>query len=367
MILRRILWSSMALVATALLIAGCQNGMKCTSCNFAGIANNSSSSIGGGGGPVGTFTISNIPSQVTQLGMSPVVPITVTADSNFSGDVGLNVNAPAIAAVDKGAAISYTITPSTVHLTPGGAATASLKINVSPSAPSFTSQPFSVMGTDITHIGQPVAQSSSSLQVKSIYEIRMMGGPSPEVWSSSKTTSFINHPEGITVNFVNYDPNSTHVVHSAGPIPHGDTANPLAVSVNGQPGGMYSTLVSIQTQTSDTYYCHVHESSAQARTLIFNAPVVAATPAPSGNPNAKFSYIETNILGPKCVSCHGTSGGVTLSNYTSTLNVVTKGNALTSQLYTSVQSGTMPLGGSPLSSAEIKDIMDWINDGAANN
>ena len=48
---------------------------------------------------------------------------------------------------------------------------------------------------------------------------------------------------------------------------------------------------------------------------------------------------------------------------------VSAGDALSSALYQSTLSPgqTMPMNAGPLSAAEVKDIFDWINDGAKNN
>jgi hypothetical protein len=91
----------------------------------------------------------------------------------------------------------------------------------------------------------------------------------------------------------------------------------------------------------------------------------------TNNPNATFSYINTNILQPKCVSCHNQNnqaGNVNLSSYSSVLNQVKVNSAATSPLYISVApGGNMPQGGSPLSAGLVQDISDWINSGAKNN
>jgi len=98
----------------------------------------------------------------------------------------------------------------------------------------------------------------------------------------------------------------------------------------------------------------------------------SVNPPPASNVlEAKYSSIFKNILQPRCLSCHNSSnaaGGISLSTYNSTINIVNKGNAGTSALYTSVATRkTMPKGGVLLSSKETQAIMDWINAGAANN
>ena len=102
-----------------------------------------------------------------------------------------------------------------------------------------------------------------------------------------------------------------------------------------------------------------------------NKDTSVAPPTTSTTLEAKYNSIFKNILQPRCLSCHNSttgSGGISFSNYNSTMNVVNKGNASTSSLYTSVATRkTMPRGGVLLSSKETQAIMDWINAGALNN
>jgi hypothetical protein len=86
---------------------------------------------------------------------------------------------------------------------------------------------------------------------------------------------------------------------------------------------------------------------------------------------AKFSQVYADILQPKCVACHGAggAGGVSLNSYAGVAKVVKAGNAAQSALYISVSGAapSMPLGGNPLSSADLQELASWINSGAPNN
>jgi mono/diheme cytochrome c family protein len=71
-----------------------------------------------------------------------------------------------------------------------------------------------------------------------------------------------------------------------------------------------------------------------------------------------FSQLATQIVGPKCVSCHGNSGGVNLENYANF-----KSNL--SRVYAAIKTGTMP----PPSAAALNDyekstLLNWITAGA---
>ena len=83
------------------------------------------------------------------------------------------------------------------------------------------------------------------------------------------------------------------------------------------------------------------------------------------------------IFSNNCVSCHGGTSGVTLSNYSAAINsigaqyevrVITPGNADNSPLVDKIEDNPqfgdrMPQGGQ-LSSDEINKIKQWINEGA---
>lgn len=101
-------------------------------------------------------------------------------------------------------------------------------------------------------------------------------------------------------------------------------------------------------------------------------PRPGATPTPNPTPTptpvnlATFTYINANILQPKCVSCHGTSGGYSYANYTATLRSVVPGNPNASLLYTETASGSMPKR-TRLTTQEVDLIRSWIQAGALNN
>ena len=86
------------------------------------------------------------------------------------------------------------------------------------------------------------------------------------------------------------------------------------------------------------------------------------------------SYASTiqPFFNQSCVSCHGSSGGTTLSSYASTMAsrynsnpIVVAGNASGSVLYQSVNGGNMS--GYGVTSAQLQSLANWINQGALNN
>ena len=82
-----------------------------------------------------------------------------------------------------------------------------------------------------------------------------------------------------------------------------------------------------------------------------------------------FTEINTTILQPKCVNCHGAvnpKGNYAVDNYINTIKGVAPGNPNASALYLRSADGSMPPG-NPLTSAEYEKIRLWILDGAQNN
>ena len=92
---------------------------------------------------------------------------------------------------------------------------------------------------------------------------------------------------------------------------------------------------------------------------------------------AHFSWIEQNILIPKCAMCHtttqGDGDGLALGNFDSyegVFKTLKTGDSQHSALFIAVKSGVMPKrmegmpSSGPLSSDEVHAIASWIDAGA---
>ncbi len=127
-------------------------------------------------------------------------------------------------------------------------------------------------------------------------------------------------------------------------------ATPLSITTFG-PMDSFSMVIGVR-------------SNQDAFTISFDtlATAVALT--------STFASINSNILAPKCVSCHSTNnkaGGFSYSNYTDTKASVGATPAA-SRLYTSVTGGqSMPTGSLKLTTTETNSISTWITNGALNN
>lgn len=105
-------------------------------------------------------------------------------------------------------------------------------------------------------------------------------------------------------------------------------------------------------------------------------PPTSGTPTPTPSTTlVKYADIQSKILTPKCVMCHGPGGsmsGKSLVDYAKTMangGFVIAKNSAGSKLYTSVNKtggGQMPPS-QHLTVAEVALIRDWIDQGALNN
>lgn len=83
--------------------------------------------------------------------------------------------------------------------------------------------------------------------------------------------------------------------------------------------------------------------------------------------NVKFSTTIKTILADNCTSCHGSNGGVTLSNYAGVKLVVNNGKLWNSINHLSGPSKAMPNSSTKLSACNLRQIKIWIDAGAPQN
>ena len=85
--------------------------------------------------------------------------------------------------------------------------------------------------------------------------------------------------------------------------------------------------------------------------------------------NISYSLTIQPIFTANCTSCHGVSGGLTLTSYSDLMgnDVVDPGNSMTSKLIQKLKGTSgdqMPLNQDPLDDATINLIETWIDEGA---
>jgi mono/diheme cytochrome c family protein len=77
-----------------------------------------------------------------------------------------------------------------------------------------------------------------------------------------------------------------------------------------------------------------------------------------------FAEVNSQILVPHCVSCHGASGGISLETYAQVRTTLLEGDPLGSLIYDAVVQERMPKNTTPLSADQKKLLFDWIKGGA---
>lgn len=125
------------------------------------------------------------------------------------------------------------------------------------------------------------------------------------------------------------------------------------------PGAGITTYqdINLLAATSYTYRIRAVNGAGQSA----NSTTATAATLAAGATNT-FTYINTNIIGPNCASCHSATlaaGGVNLSNY----NAI---SSRLSQVTSAISGGRMPPG-APISALMQNQLSSWINAGAPNN
>ena len=88
---------------------------------------------------------------------------------------------------------------------------------------------------------------------------------------------------------------------------------------------------------------------------------------PCDTTSVKYSTTIVPILTTNCTGCHGTSGGVTLTNYAGVKTVVTDGRLWNSINHLSGATKSMPNSTTKLSACNLRQIKIWIDAGAPQN
>ncbi|MGE3683698.1 MAG: fibronectin type III domain-containing protein [Bdellovibrionales bacterium] len=106
------------------------------------------------------------------------------------------------------------------------------------------------------------------------------------------------------------------------------------------------------------------------RVTAYNATGASSPATASATTFGTFSWINTNIIQSKCISCHrgaGAAGGYNQSTYAGVLTRIVAGNANSSEMYIEIAADRMPRSATPLSAREKEAVRTWIESGAANN
>jgi hypothetical protein len=91
---------------------------------------------------------------------------------------------------------------------------------------------------------------------------------------------------------------------------------------------------------------------------------------------ANFQSLNANVIGPKCLSCHGETAPIKdkhgneirLGSYDHLLKYISPGNPDASKLFKDIKTGDMPRPkGNPLPASTVELFQTWIQNGAKQN
>jgi hypothetical protein len=77
---------------------------------------------------------------------------------------------------------------------------------------------------------------------------------------------------------------------------------------------------------------------------------------PVNQVESRFDTVYLTVFKPKCVGCHGSSGGVNLESYENIRSNIDR-------IRERIEQGTMPPSG-PLAASDSSFVLAWIDDGA---
>ncbi|HEX4925612.1 MAG TPA: hypothetical protein VFV50_16070, partial [Bdellovibrionales bacterium] len=145
-------------------------------------------------------------------------------------------------------------------------------VEVRTRAPSFTNGYFHFVATEVTPSSERAeVRNLVALTVQNVYEVLLVGGNPPEVWSSPSATSFRAHGAGLRVRFVNMDLSRSHAIQGGGAI--ASQTGVMERATPAGPGGTYEvTIMPSAGAVSGTFHCGTHESASDSHTLNFNQP-----------------------------------------------------------------------------------------------
>ncbi len=137
-------------------------------------------------------------------------------------------------------------------------------------------------------------------------------------------------------------------------------AGPFAVVATLGPNVTSYSAVGLSAVTTNYYRVYSYNAGGNS----------GFTTTSSATTFGTFAWINTNIVQSKCLSCHsstGSSGGYNMATYTGVKTRVVPNNFAASLFYQRTLDGSMPDGGTRLTTIQLNAIKTWIDSGALNN
>ncbi len=301
--------------------------------------------------PLQTNDIALIRSWIDQGALGPVVPVNIPPTVSAGGD--LVVTASAVSASYRGTASDTDGTISSVQW----------RQVSGPSAATLT-------GTDAS-----LLQVANFVQGNYIFEFMATDNrgdtSSDQVQLTVQAVSTVNLPPlanagaDVTVTVGDSNVGLTATAND----PDGSIQSMLWTQVSGPNTatlvGVTTLQIAVTNLVVGTYVFEFGVRDNQNAMATDRVSLVVSSNAP-----VTFTQVNSTILSPRCLNCHGgsrISGGFSVLTYATTMQRVQAGNAALSMMYSQVATENMPKSGAPLTAAQKMLIQTWINQGALNN
>ncbi len=208
-----------------------------------------------------------------KLGNDEVYAIQFTNSTNYSGLVRFEVDRTQLANIEGQEDVAISITPDELNVQPGEDVNLFLNISTPFQSPSFINQQIAVLAKGVD--GQQ-SELKIPLTVEPIVEVQLKecdyqnNATLDECWNAPGSIDLRAHSAGVTLQFTNCDPTSSHIVHGNGPIRHQPTNQPLPQATSDTNcAGTYRVQIAADENGQGSYYMHDTQGGGQRRLINF--------------------------------------------------------------------------------------------------
>ncbi len=208
-----------------------------------------------------------------KLGVDEVYAIQFTNTTNYAGLVRFEIDRSQLTTINGQEDIDLSITPAELNVQSGEDVNLFLNISTPFQSPSFSNQQIAVLAK-----GENGQQSELKipLTVEPIVEVQLKecdyqnNATLDECWNAPGSIDLRAHSSGVTLQFTNCDPTSSHIVHGNGPIRHQPTNQPLPQATSETNcAGSYRVQVAADETGQGSYYMHDTQGGGQRRLINF--------------------------------------------------------------------------------------------------
>jgi hypothetical protein len=234
-----------------------------------------------------TICMTDLGSASLALGQTITLTGELTATSSYTGTVNLTVDRTVLDTSATPTEVITTVAPASVMLMGNTPIAFTVTVKAATNAPPVSAKSFIVKAVDMNMPNIMASSKPVNVDTKGELTVEMFnsgvgagnahawkldgvalqtGAASPDIKVAS--AKWVAANGGVQFRFVNKDPVAANqqVIHSAGPIPHGNTGAPL------QPDAAYmpAKIGATQAGATSQVYCHTHGPTAAFMRFVFN-------------------------------------------------------------------------------------------------